>query len=79
MHDDNLVHGIVGAFDLNTVYEIYHPSSQPNPSSALVAPPALDSGYVGPLHFVDSATIIANRYIRIDDSPYLQIVEVRLM
>ena len=46
---------------------------------ALIAPPALDSEYVGPLHFVDSATIIANRYIRIDDSPYLQIVEVRRM
>jgi len=46
---------------------------------ALIAPPALDSGYVGALHFVDSTTIIANRYIRIDDSPYLQIAEVRRM
>lgn len=44
---------------------------------AIIAPPALDSGYVGALHFVDSTTIIANRYIRIDDSPYLQIAEVR--
>lgn len=41
--------------------------------------PAVDGGYVGAIHFVDEATIIANRYIRIDDSPYLQIVEVRRM
>ena len=44
-----------------------------------ITPPAVDGGYVGAIHFVDDATIIANRYIRIDDSPYLQIVEVRRM
>jgi hypothetical protein len=42
----------------------------------VASPPILDSGYVGAIHFVDCDTIIANRYIRIDDSPYLQIVEV---
>ena len=42
-----------------------------------ITPPILDSGYVGAIHFVDCDTIIANRYIRIDDSPYVQIVEVR--
>jgi hypothetical protein len=46
---------------------------------ARVTPPILDSGYVGAIHFVDCDTIIANRYIRIDDSPYLQIVEIRRM
>jgi hypothetical protein len=50
MHDDNLVHGIVGAFDLKTVYEISHPSSQTNPASALIAPPDLDTGTLG--HFI---------------------------
>jgi hypothetical protein len=45
----------------------------------VASPPILDSGYVGAIHFVDCDTIIANRYIRIDDSPYLQIVEVHRM
>jgi hypothetical protein len=45
----------------------------------VASPPILDSSYVGAIHFVDCDTIIANRYIRIDDSPYLQIVEVHRM
>jgi hypothetical protein len=57
--------------------DCWHDSRWIDCDGVRITPPILDSGYVGAIHFVDCDTIIANRYIRIDDSPYVQIVEVR--
>ncbi|MFN7447141.1 MAG: DUF3748 domain-containing protein [Pirellula sp.] len=57
--------------------DCWHDSRWIDSDGVRITPPILDSGYVGAIHFVDSNTIIANRYVRIDDSPYLQIVEGR--
>jgi hypothetical protein len=59
--------------------DCWHDSRWIDCDGVRITPPILDSGYVGAIHFVDCDTIIANRYIRIDDSPYLQIVEVHRM
>ena len=59
--------------------DCWHDSRWIDCDGVRITPPILDSGYVGAIHFVDCDTIIANRYIRVDDSPYLQIVEVRRM